>query len=245
MPSCVALKSSELLKLGFSVTESPLASSTGVPLAKDALAWQPSQPSQQSSQQQSQSQSQSSQQQLLQQQLLQESQPQPQPVLRAVPQLLHVLQPQPLRAVPQPLQPHLLQPQLLQLLQGSQHSQQELTGPQGPVKKGKFRFAQLPQRLNGPEMLRSTPKQLQPVRAVPQPQPLQVLQPQPVLRALAQLLHPQPVRAVAQVLQPHPQPVRAVAQVLQPHPQPVLRTLAQPQPEAQDRIFATGIVSFL
>ena len=163
-------------------------------------------------------------------------------------QLLQLLQPQVLQPQLQLLQPlQLLHPQLLQ---GSQHSQQELTGPQGPVKKGKFRFAQLPQRLNGPEMLRSTPKQLQPVRAVPQPQPLQVLQPQPVLRALAQLLHPQPVRAVAQpqllqVLQPHPQPVRAVAQVLQPHPQPVLRTLAQPQPEAQDRIFATGIVSFL
>lgn len=156
-------------------------------------------------------------------------------------QLLQLLQPQVLQPQLQLLQPQL---QLLhpQLLQGSQHSQQELTGPQGPVKKGKFRFAQLPQRLNGPEMLRSTPKQLQPVRAVPRPQP--------VLRALAQLLHPQPVRAVAQpqllqVLQPHPQPVRAVAQVLQPHPQPVLRTLAQPQPEAQDRIFATGIVSFL
>ena len=136
-------------------------------------------------------------------------------------QLLQLLQPQVLQPQLQLLQPlQLLHPQLLQ---GSQHSQQELTGPQGPVKKGKFRFVQLPQRLNGPEMLRSTPKQLQPVRAVPRPQP--------VLRALAQLLHPQPVRAVAQVLQPHPQPV--------------LRTLAQPQPEAQDRIFATGIVSFL
>ena len=204
MPSRVALKSSELLKLGFSVTESPLASSTGVPLAKDALAWQPSQPSQQSSQQQSQSQS--SQQQPLQPQLLQESQPQPQPALRrleqllqpqpqpvrAVAQLLHLLQPQPLRAVPQPLQPQLLQPQLLQLLQGSQHSQQELTGPQGPVKKGKLRLVQVPQRLNGPEMLRSTPKQLQLARAVPQE-----LQPQ-LLQEL-QLL--QPVRAVAQVLQ--------------------------------------------
>ncbi len=192
MPSCVALKSSELLKLGFSVTESPLASSTGVPLAKDALAWQPSQ---QSSQQQSQSQSQSSQQQLLQPQLLQESQPQPQPVLRAVPQLLHVLQPQPLRAVAQELQPHLLQPQLLQLLQGSQHSQQELTGPQGPVKKGKLRLVQVPQRLNGPEMLRSTPKQLQPVRTVAQelqPQLLQELQLlQPVLRRVEQVLQPQ------------------------------------------------------
>ena len=120
MPSWVALKSSELLKLGFSVTESPLASSTGVPLAKDALAWQPSQPSQQSSQQQSQSQSQSSQQQLLQEsqprpqpvllRLEQLLHPQPQPVLRRVeqllqPQLLHVLQPHPLRAVPQELHP--------------------------------------------------------------------------------------------------------------------------------------------
>ena len=171
-------------------------------------------------------------------------------------QLLQLLQPQVLQPQLQLLHPQLLHPQLLQ---GSQQVQQGSTGPQGPVKKGKFRFAQLPQRLNGPEMLRSTPKQLQPVRAVPQPQPLQVLHPQPVLRALAQLLHPQPVRAVPQpqpvravaqpqllqVLQPHPQPVRAVAQVLQPHPQPVLRTLAQPQPEAQDRIFATGIVSFL
>ena len=187
MPSWVALKSSELLKLGFSVTESPLASSTGVPLAKDALAWQPSQPSQQSSQQQSQSQSQSSQQQ---QQLLQ---PQPQPVLRAVPQLLHVLQP--LRTVAQELQPHLLQPQLLQLLQGSQHSQQELTGPQGPVKKGNLRLVQVPQRLNGPEMLRSTPKQLQPVRTAAQelqPQLLQEVQLlQPVLRRVEQVLQPQ------------------------------------------------------
>ena len=201
-PSWVALKSRELLKLGVSVTESPQASSTGVAAAKDALAWHSSQSQQPQSQ--SQSQSQSSQQ----------------------PQLLQLLQ---------LLQPQVLHPQLQllhpQLLQGSQQVQQGLTGPQGPVKKGKFRFAQLPQRLNGPEMLRSTPKQLQPVRAVPQPQPLQVLHPQPVLRALAQLLHPQPVRAVAQVLQPHPQPV--------------LRTLAQPQPEAQDRIFATGIVSFL
>ena len=193
MPSRVALKSSELLKLGFSVTESPLASSTGVPLAKDALAWQPSQPSQpsqQQSQQQSQSQSQSSQQQPLQPQLLQESQPQPQPALRRLEQLLQP-QPQPVRAVAQLL--HLLQPQLLQLLQGSQHSQQELTGPQGPVKKGKLRLVQVPQRLNGPEMLRSTPKQLQLARAVPQE-----LQPQ-LLQEL-QLL--QPVRAVAQVLQP-------------------------------------------
>lgn len=232
MPSWVALKSSELLKVGFSVTESPLASSTGVPLAKDALAWQPSQPSQQSSQQQSQSQSQSSQQQLLQPQLLQESQPQPQPVLRRVaqllqpqpqpvlravpqllqpqllqpqpqpvllrveqllqPQLLHVLHPQPLRAVPQPLQPQLLQPQRSQ---GSQHSQQGLTGPQGPVKKGKLRLVQVPQRLNGPEMLRSTPKQLQPVRTVAQelqPQLLQELQLlQPVLRRVEQVLQPQ------------------------------------------------------
>lgn len=172
MPSWVALKSSELLKLGFSVTESPLASSTGVPLAKDALAWQPSQPSQQSSQQQSQSQSQSSQQQLLQPQLLQESQPQPQPVLRRVAQLLQP-HPQPvLRRVEQLLQPHpqpvlrrveqLLQPQ------GSQGSQQGCTGPQGPVKKGKLRLVQVPQRLKGPEMLRSTPKQLQPVRTVAQ-----------------------------------------------------------------------------
>ena len=203
MPSWVALKSSELLKLGFSVTESPLASSTGVPLAKDALAWQPSQPSQQSSQQQSQSQSQSSQQQLLQPQLLH---PQPQPVLRRVaqllqpqplravlqllqPQLLHVLQPQPLRAVPQELQPQLLQPQ------GSQQSQQGCTGPQGPVKKGKLRLVQVPQRLKGPEMLRSTPKQLQPVRTVAQelqPQLLQALQLlQPVLRRVEQVLQPQ------------------------------------------------------
>lgn len=80
----------------------------------------------------------------------------------------------------------------MQLLQGSQHSQQELTGPQGPVKKGKLRLVQVPQRLNGPEMLRSTPKQLQLARAVPQE-----LQPQ-LLQEL-QLL--QPVRAVAQVLQ--------------------------------------------
>ena len=213
MPSWVALKSSELLKLGFSVTESPLASSTGVPLAKDALAWQPSQLSQQSSQQQSQSQSQSSQQQLLQPQLLhpqpqpvlrrvaqllqpqplravpQELQPQPQPVLRRVAQLLHVLQPQPLRAVPQELQPQLLQPQ------GSQQSQQGCTGPQGPVKKGKLRLVQVPQRLKGPEMLRSTPKQLQPVRTVAQelqPQLLQALQLlQPVLRRVEQVLQPQ------------------------------------------------------
>lgn len=189
MPSRVALKSSELLKLGFSVTESPLASSTGVPLAKDALAWQPSQPSQQSSQQQSQSQSQQSSQPLL--------QPHPQPVLRRVEQLLQP-QPQPVRAVAQLLhllQPQLLQPQLLQLLQGSQHSQQELTGPQGPVKKGKLRLVQVPQRLNGPEMLRSTPKQLQLARAVPQelqPQLLQELQLlQPVLRRVEQVLQPQ------------------------------------------------------
>ena len=216
MPSWVALKSSELLKLGFSVTESPLASSTGVPLAKDALAWQPSQPSQQSSQQQSQSQSQSSQQQLLQPQLLhpqpqpvlrrvaqllqpqplravpQELQPQPQPVLRRVAQLLHVLQPQPLCAVPQELQPQLLQPQRSQ---GSQQSQQGCTGPQGPVKKGKLRLVQVPQRLKGPEMLRSTPKQLQPVRTVAQelqPQLLQELQLlQPVLRRVEQVLQPQ------------------------------------------------------
>lgn len=195
MPSWVALKSSELLKVGFSVTESPLASSTGVPLAKDALAWQPSQPSQQSSQQQSQS----SQQQLLQPQLLQESQPQPQPVLRRVAQLLQphpqpvllrveqLLQPQPqpvLRRVEQLLQP-----------QGSQQSQQGLTGPQGPVKKGKLRLVQVPQRLKGPEMLRSTPKQLQPVRTVAQelqPQLLQELQLlQPVLRRVEQVLQPQ------------------------------------------------------
>ena len=214
----MALKSPELLKLGVSITESPQASSTGVAAAKDALVWHSSQQQSQPQQSQSQSQSQSSQQ----PQLLQ-------------PQLLQLLQPQAL----QPLHPQLLQSQPLQ---GSQQVQQGLTGPQGPVKKGKFRFAQLPQRLNGPEMLRSTPKQLQLPRAVAQvlqalhPQPLRVV-PQPLQ---AQLLQPlqvlQPVRTVAQ-----PQPL----QVLQPHPQPVLRTLAQPQPEAQDRIFATGIVSFL
>ena len=171
----MALKSSELPKVGFSVTESPLASSTGVPLAKEALAWQPLQQSQ--SLQQPQSPSQSSQQPLL--------QPHPQPVLRRLeqllqPQLLHVLQPQPLQ--PQ-LSPH-----------GSQQQSQELTGPQGPVKKGKLRLVQVPQRLNGPEMLRSTPKQLQPARTV-----AQALQPQ-LLQEL-QLLHPV-LRRVEQVLQP-------------------------------------------
>ena len=99
-----------------------------------------------------------------------------------------------LRAVEQPLQPQLqlLQPQ--QSSQGSQQQPQGLTGPQGPVKKRKFRFAQVPQRLNGPEMLRSTPKQLQPARTV-----AQVLQPH-LLQEL-QLLHPV-LRRVEQVLQP-------------------------------------------
>ena len=104
MPSWVAWKSSEWMKVGLSVTASPQASSTGVAPAKDALAWHASQQSSQQSSQQPQSQSQP---QVL--QLLQESQPQP--VLRTVEQLL---QPQWL------LQLH------LPLLQG-------LQGPQGPV----------------------------------------------------------------------------------------------------------------
>ena len=95
--------------------------------------------------------------------------------------------------------PQVLQPQLVQ----------ELQGPQGPVKKGKLQL-QLPQRETGPAMLRSTPKQLQLLRTVAHPQ---VLHPQAVLRAVLhpQLLHPQPVlRTVAQPLQP---------QLLQPQPE--------------------------
>ena len=77
----------------------------------------------------------------------------------------------------------------MQLLQGSQQSQQGCTGPQGPVKKGKLRLVQVPQRLKGPEMLRSTPKQLQPVRTVAQELQPQLLQ--PVLRRVEQVLQPQ------------------------------------------------------
>lgn len=194
MPSRVDANSPGLSKVGLSTTASPSASSTGVFAAKAAPAWQ-----QQLSQQQSLQQlSQQSSQQSLQQSL------HPQPVLRAVvqPQLLQpqLLQPQAvLRAV---LQPQLLHPQLVQ----------ELQGPQGPVKKGKLQL-RLPQRETGPAMLRSTPKQLQLLRAVLHPQ---LLHPQAVLRALLhpQLLHLQPV-------------LRTVAQPLQPQ-------LLQPQPEVQD-----------
>ena len=110
MPSWVAWKSSEWMKVGLSVTASPQASSTGVAPAKDALAWHASQQSSQQPQSQSQPQ-------VL--QLLQESQPVP----RTVEQLL---QPHPVRAVPQELQPQWLLQLHLPLLQG-------LQGPQGPV----------------------------------------------------------------------------------------------------------------
>lgn len=125
MPSWVAWQSSEWMKVGLSVTASPQASSTGVAPAKDALAWHASQ--------------QSSQQPQSQPQLLQESQPQllqesqPQPVLRVV---VPLLQAQPVRALPQALQPQLLQVlQLLQpqLLQPHRLLLQGLQGPQGPV----------------------------------------------------------------------------------------------------------------
>ena len=116
MPSWVAWKSSEWMKVGLSVTASPQASSTGVAPAKDALAWHASQQSSQQSSQQPQSQSQP---QVL--QLLQELQPQPVP--RTVEQLL---QPHPVCAVPQELQPQWLLQLHLPLLQG-------LQGPQGPV----------------------------------------------------------------------------------------------------------------
>ena len=117
MPSWVAWQSSEWMKVGLSVTASPQASSTGVAPAKDALAWHASQ--------------QSSQQPQSQPQLLQESQPQP--VLRVV---VPLLQAQPVRALPQALQPQLLQVlQLLQpqLLQPHRLLLQGLQGPQGPV----------------------------------------------------------------------------------------------------------------
>ena len=116
MPSWVALKSPELMKVGFSATASPQASSTGVAPAKDALAWHASQQSSQQSQPQ----------------LSQESQPQPVP--RSVEQLLQLLQAQPVRALPQELQPQVLQPQLLQVLQPQLlQPQLLLQGPQGPV----------------------------------------------------------------------------------------------------------------
>ena len=98
MPSGVARKFLQSMKVGVNATASPQASSTGVAPAKDALAWHASQQSSQQSQPQSQP------------QLLQESQPQPVP--RSVEQLLQLLQAQPVRALLQELQP-----QVLQLLQ--------------------------------------------------------------------------------------------------------------------------------